>query len=573
MRALPVLALLLSACPKPAPEAEKAPAGPVTLHLAFVNDFHGGIYEQPAKDDKTKVMGGLPWLVGAVDALRAEHPDLVLIDGGDMFQGSWPINQSHGKGSASAFDLMGLDVAAVGNHEFDYGGGDSRRLHLEAAAADAKFEWVTANIEHAGAPWSPPGIVPTVMLERNGVKIGVIGLTTQDTPSTTTKANVADLTFLDPVATVAKHAAVLRSAGAKVIVVAGHLTGSCKERPPAWATPPAPCLPDGEIGRLLTELPKGTIDVIAAGHAHTLMAHRWDDTFVFEDRAEGTMIGRLDLVVGPDGIDRDASVVHPPWPLVHGKADPGCESGEYDMTPQDVGGRTVTPSAPALELVRALEAEAGSLCQEVGCATAPMARSREGESGVGDVVADAMLAAFPDADLAVQNSGGLRADLPGGKLRRQDLQAVMPFQNRLFEVEITGAKLLEMFRVGSSGSHGVLQVAGASYRFDPTKTGGTDLDGDGVVKDWETDKLCWAKVGGKPVDPAKTYRLVTTDFLLGGGDDFGTAYAGVKTVSEGDLLRDVLFAQVGARKECLPALPDAAAPRIERGPCASTSRP
>ncbi len=573
MRLLPLALLLLTACPKPAPEAEKPAAEPVTLHLAFVNDFHGGIYEQPAKGVEGKVQGGLPWLVGAVDALRTEHPDLVLLDGGDMFQGSWPINQSHGMGSASAFGLMKLDAAAVGNHEFDYGGGASRRQYLEEAAAKATFEWVTANIQHAGATWSPPGIVPAVMLERNGVKIGVIGLTTQDTPSTTTKANVADLVFVDPVATVARLAPELRAQGARVIVVAGHLTGSCAEKPPAWATPPAPCLPDGEIGRLLTELPKGTIDVIAAGHAHTLMAHRWDDTFVFEDRAEGAMIGRLDLVVGPAGVDRDASVVHPPWSLVHGKADPGCEGGEYDLAPQDVGGRTVTPSTPALELVRALEAEAGSLCQEVGCATAPMARSREGESGVGDVVADAMLAAFPDADLAVQNSGGLRADLPGGKLRRQDLQAVMPFQNRLFEVEITGSKLLEMFRIGSSGSHGVLQVAGASYRFDPTKTGGTDLDGDGQTADWETDKLCWVKIGGKAVDPAKTYRLVTTDFLLGGGDDFGTAYTGVKTVSEGDLLRDVLFAQVGGRKECLPALPDAKSPRVERGPCPSTSLP
>jgi 2',3'-cyclic-nucleotide 2'-phosphodiesterase (5'-nucleotidase family) len=227
----------------------------------------------------------------------------------------------------------------------------------------------------------------------------------------------------------------------------------------------------------------------------------------------------------------------------------------------------LAPSQGALALVRGLEATAGSLCEEIGCADAPLGRTREAESGAGDLVADLMRAAFPAADLAVQNSGGIRSDLPGGKLRREHVQAMMPFQNRTLLVEIDGAHLLTMFRVASSGAHGVAQVSGARYRFDPARTGGSDLDGDGTIDTWETDRLCWAEVGGVRVDPARTYKIVTTDFLLGGGDHYGAAMTGAKVVGEGALLRDVLITGIDAATGCVPALPDRTAPRIEIGPC------
>jgi 5'-nucleotidase len=564
MRAHWLLVFCLAACAKPGPSA---PSGPVKLAFAFMNDFHGGLYEHPVKDDPALAIGGLPWLVGAISALRADDPDLVVLDGGDLFEGSWPVNQSNGMGSVQAYNLMKVDAAAVGNHEFDYGGGADHRSWLDAAAGAARFRWLSANIHQGDRVWAPQGIAPTAMIERKGIRIGIIGLTTTATPTTTTPANVADLTFSDPVDTVRALAPLLRNQGARIIAVVGHLSGSCAERAPSWNAAPAPCLPDGEIGRLLTELPRGTIDILAAGHAHTMLAERWDDTFVFEDRAEGTFIGRLDLVVGPGGIDRDASVVHPPWPMTHAPVDPRCEPGDYDLTARDLGGRTVTPSADALALVQSLESSAGSLCQEVGCSTAALGRSREAESGTGDLVADAMLAAFPDADVAVQNSGGLRADLPAGKLRRQDLQAVMPFPNKVLEIELSGARLAEAFRIGASGAHGILQPAGARFRYDPSRTGGSDLDGDGQVADWETDKLCWAEVGGARIDPKKTYKVVTTDFILGGGDNLGPPFAGAKVIAEGKLLREVLFEQVAAHTGCIPVLPDPAAPRVERGPC------
>ena len=190
------------------------------------------------------------------------------------------------------------------------------------------------------------------------------------------------------------------------------------------------------------------------------------------------------------------------------------------------------------------------------------------ESAVGNVVADAMLVAM-DADIALTNSGGLRADLPAGTLRREHVQAVMPFDNRLQVLELTGAQLREMFRIGASGAHGILQLAGGTYHFDPAREDGVDHDGDGTIAAWERDRLCTATVAGIPLDPSGRYRVVTTDFLVGGGDHFGPVFEGVEVAEQGALLRDAISDHIGGMESCLgeAALPDDASPRIRVGPC------
>lgn len=240
------------------------------------------------------------------------------------------------------------------------------------------------------------------------------------------------------------------------------------------------------------------------------------------------------------------------------------------MAPLDVGGRTITPSAEAVQLIDELEARTGTLCEPVGCAAAAASRDRNMESPVGDLVADALLAAFPEADLAVQNSGGLRADMPAGKLRLEHLHAVMPFENRTVLVEMSGEQVLRMLRIGSSGGHGVLQIAGASYAFDPALTSGTDLDADGAVADWERERLCSASDDGAPIDPKRVYKVATTDFLHSGGDHLGSAFAGTRVLAEGPLLRDALVTHVrGYGEACVPAgaPPARSGARIVVGAC------
>jgi 5'-nucleotidase len=544
---------LLVACHKPPPPPP--PREPVVLHLVATNDFHGGLYEAQVKGTADGVaLGGLPWLVSAVGALRAEDPDLVVLDGGDEFQGSWPVNASRGLGSVRALDLVGVDVGAVGNHEFDYGptadaSGHPLRGAFERAAADADW-FVAANVRQAdGSRWAPPGVKPWRLLERKGVRIGVVGLSTTETPTTTRAEHVADLTFVDPVEAVRELLPELEASDLDVTVLVGHLTGSCK--PGAYLKNDDPCTPDGEIGRLLTELPAGTFDAMILGHAHTVLHHRVGDTFLLENRSQGHLLGRLDLVVGPDGVDVEQSVVHEPWALTHPPTDPGCSGTPFPTAPLDVGGRTMVPDPAALALVAELEQASGSLCEEIACSAKVLERKAAPESELGDWMADALRATFPTADLAVQNAGGIRADLPAGKLRREHLQRVMPFDNRSLLLELDGAHVRELFRIGTSGQHGVLQLSGGTLAVDPAREVSADRNGDGKVEEWEEDHLCAVTVGGAPLDDAKTYRVAVSDFLFGGGDHLGPAFAGAKVVDSGELLRDVFYAAAAKHEGCL----------------------
>lgn len=576
MRAVfaPLVLLALTSCSKPTP-VTPAPSEPVRISVVAMNDFHGALHSQTPRGQEDQRMGGLPWLVGALDALRAEDPELVLLDGGDVFQGDWEVNATEGRGAVEAFNLLGLDAAAVGNHDFDYGplehgDADDLRGALIAGAAASEFEWLTANVYNEdGSRFAPPNIAPWTVVERKGKRIGVIGLSTITTPQTTLLRNVADLTFADPVESIQNVLPEVRAQDVDAMILIAHLTGSCE--PAGYFDLGEPCTPDGEIGRLLTELPRGTFDVMILGHAHTLLAHRVDDTFLLEQRAKGHALGRVDLVFTDDGLDLDASKLYEPLPLVHPPADPGCEEGEYDMTPVQMGDLLVTPNAEAVALVDRLEEEAGSMCEELGCSDLHLGRSRSAESAAGDFMADAMFGVFPEADFAIQNSGGVRADLPPGTIRRSSLQAMMPFDNRVFLVEMSGEKVRELFRLGSSGAHGILQVSGATYHFDPNATGGSDLDGDGATADWETDRLCNVQIGGADLDPSATYKVITTDFLFDGGDHLGHAFDGATKLEEGPLLREVLYSYVSERDGvCLGAdgpIFDEANPRIEQGAC------
>src|SRR5262249_27477604 len=163
-------------------------------------------------------------------------------------------------------------------------------------------------------------------------------------------------------------------------------------------------------GRLLTELPAGTFDVMVLGHAHTVLHNRVGDTFLMEDRSSGHLLGRLDLVVGPDGVDADASTIYEPCALSHAPVDPGCEDKPYPTDPLPLGGKTVSPSTDAIAVVDRLEAEAGSLCDEIACNARALYRDRGKETEIGNFMADALLDASPQAQLAIQNSGGIRAD-------------------------------------------------------------------------------------------------------------------------------------------------------------------
>lgn len=518
--------------PPPAPEPEVR-----TLTVLAMNDWHAAFGE---RETAGGAAGGLPWLSAAVQARRAVHPELLLFDAGDGFQGDPAANATLGGATVDAFALLGVDAAAVGNHEFDHGPcqpgvcSDPHPLRgaLRAAVARAPYAYLSANVTTAGgAPWSPPGVASSTMFTRSDVRVGVLGLTTADTPTTTKGAHVADLRFTDVVAAAERAAADLRADGAEVVVALAHVSGDCRDR-----APDAPCTPDGELGRLLTELPHGTLDLIVAGHAHHAMQGRVGGTVFVETGAHGAALGEVTLAVSAAGPPTVEVRPAPLWELAHAPADPWCQPEvAYPTSARPVGGVPLAPDPDAIALGDHLGVWRGEGCHAVGCLDAPAARRSPGaaDSPLGALVADALLDALPSAQVALQNAGGLRAELAAGPVVRRDVDGVMPFRDRSQLVELRGADLWRALEIGASGAHGLLLPAGLTYTVSAGPGRPRDLDGDGRAALWERARLCAVEVGGVPLDPSATYRVVVSDFLLGGGDHQALGLARGVPVAEG----------------------------------------
>ena len=545
---------------------------PKTLTIAALNDFHGALYEFKTKNPN-EVAGGLPWVSGLLQEWRATSTPLFVLDGGDLFQGSWPVNASKGAAAIEAFNLLGVDASAVGNHEFDYGGdptGHPLRQALLAGGAKAEWHWLSANIVDTAdhQPWTPPGFSATAILDKGGVRIGVIGLSTTDTPETTLKKNVADLLFTDVVPTVAKEAATLRTQNVDLIAVVGHLSGAC----PKGTNPLELCAPSGEVGRLLTELPKGTIDILVTGHSHKQMAFKHDETIVLQSGSKGQWVGRVDLAVENKEIRWDMTKIWSPVPVIHPPSEPDCAGGVFNPAPHLVGQWTVTPDPEAVALIQRWEKKTGNLCTAAGCTSAPLFRNRNGGSHLGSIVADAMHRAFPSADLALTNAGGLRANLPEGPLTMGHIQAVMPFDNRIVLVSIQGNKLQQLLEIGTSGAHGPLQLSGGTLVVTPNEGISRDLDQNGVSESWERNRLCSAHIGGQDIVPSKQYTIATTDFLLGGGDHLELAFDESTLLETGPLLRDYLVQWFSNQTPCVSP-PKDGLKRLQEHDCTPAERP
>jgi 5'-nucleotidase len=483
--------------------------------ILATNDFHGAFHEE--RLDAETAVGGAVALAATIGRVRkAVGPEnMLLLDGGDLFQGTALVNATEGLASVELFGRLGYDAVAVGNHEFDYRGPpNDLRAPLKAAAAAAKFPFLTGNTFLAGSDqrFAAPGIQATTMLVRGGIKIGIMGLTTTTTATSTHPKNVVGLTFA-PVHVVAEElSAELRAAGAEVVIAVAHVTGSC-ESPRTRGVPDAPSctLKPSEL-KQLTALPPGTLDVIVAGHQNQWIHQAYGSTFVMEQLHSGRAVGRLDLVVGPDGVRVDRSTIHAPIEVKHSPREPTCG----DPTP-------ISDYGPLDEWLAGREAGLSlERCDRIGCLRRAADRSRETQSAAGTLVATALLDAW-DADVALQNAGGLRIDLAEGPVYAPDLFRFLPFENTVVRMEMSGARLRNILRLGTSGEGEPIQVAGISYGWDSERKG---------------DRLCWVRVGDEPLYVQRRYRVLMNDYMAAGGLDI----PGIADFprEEGPRLRDVV---------------------------------
>ncbi|HEX7422206.1 MAG TPA: 5'-nucleotidase C-terminal domain-containing protein [Thermoanaerobaculia bacterium] len=523
MKRFLALVLIFSAC-------ATAPVVHPPVHVVIVGttDVHGWFNGHTTKDMS---YGGVALFASYVSALRAENENRVLlVDSGDLFQGTFESNFFEGEPVIRAYNAMGYSAAAIGNHEFDYGpagpysvvrtSGEDPLGALKRNASIATFPFLSANITEKATGKTPSWARPYAIVDVAGARIGIIGLTTPDTPNVTVASNVASLDFGDPVAATIKAAADLRAQNVDAVVVIAHMGGRCTDTKDIHDI--ASCDPHEEAMQLLQKLAAGTIDAYFAGHTHQEMRQIVNGTPALQASAYSVEFSTLDLWIDRDHHRVDASRTNMrPLTAICGRVYSGterCDSRDAPkgatLVPRTFLGRTIEPDAKIAAVIAPfLERVAAKRNESVGVRTsASFGRSNNGESQIGDLLADTFRRTM-NTDIAFVNSGGIRAGLRAGDLVYGDVYEVSPFENFPAVITLTGAQITDLLRMTTVGDRGIMQVSGLRYTFDAAK------DADKAPVD--RNRLVSVTLeDGSPLDPAKLYRVAVPDFLATGGDGF-----------------------------------------------------
>ena len=497
-------------------------AQPVHVVVVGTTDVHGWF---AGHRDAHPPYGGLPLFASYVEALRAANPGrVVLVDSGDVFQGTLESNYFEGKPLVDAYNALGYSAVAIGNHEFDYGPagreksvprdpGDDPLGALKERVAQAKFPFLSANITEKATGKTPAWLKRSAIADVGGVKVGIIGLTTPETPVTTMPVNVASLSFNDPVKAAVEEAANLRAHGADAVIVIAHMGGRCRDMNDIHDV--TSCEPNHEAMKFLAAIPKGTIDAYFAGHTHSQMRQVIDGVPALQALNYSREFATLDLWIDP-AQHHVTKMEMRPLTMICAKVfeksetcDPKFVPAGTPLVPRTFEGKTIAADAKVAALLKPYEEQvAAKRLEPLGVrTTAEFTHAYAAESTLGNLLADLMREAT-GADVAFMNAGGIRAALPKGELKYGDVFEVSPFDNFPATVTLTGAQLVEMIRIGVAGGRGTLQPSGVRYTFDAAKTG--------------RDRFASATLAnGAPIDPAKLYKVVVPDFLVSGGEGLG----------------------------------------------------
>ena len=540
------------------PAAPKTPLLPLTpITIIATNDLHGRV-------ERTAALAA--HLAPLRAQRRAEGGGVILVDAGDMFQGTIESNLAEGRVVVDAYNALGYDAVAIGNHEFDFGpvgdlvtpktAADDPQGALKARAAEARFPFLAANIIDgaSGLPVAWQNVMASTQKSVAGVVVGIVGVTTVDTPRTTIAANFKGLTVSALDEAVVREAKKLRSNGARIVIVAAHAGGRCADCEDA--TRIESCDGGAEIMKLARALPPGLVDVIVAGHTHQTMAHQVNGIVILESWADGRGFGRVDLGVekGDNGEAGRVVVerIHPPRRLCGGPenddvAIEGCQPDGADGQRVVVDQALLRQLSPGLAAAKQLRARALGVVLR-----GDIKRGYDRESPLGNLFADLMRTARADADITLMNGGGIRRDLRAGPLTYGDVFEMMPFDNRFAKAVMTAAEVRAVLEknLSSDRKGGILSISGASATI--TCTAGRAavqiFDKNGVVGD---DRML---------------TVVTTDFVALGGD-LGVDEARI-VVDEGDPVREHLVRAFEKMKgqtlaADAPQLDAASAPRLK----------
>ena len=476
-----VLAMMFSLCITAGAEepAEDLSGSIIILHT---NDVHGAI------DGYAKAA-----------ALKKTYEDMgayvLLMDAGDFIQGDPTVSTSEGATAVELMNLAGYDVAAPGNHEFDYG-----YANLKALVSEADFPIVAANVLYGGKAAFNDNVTFTAP---DGTKIGVFGL---DTPETATKAHPAKIkgvTFLaddELFACAQEQVNELEAEGCDIIVCLGHLG-----------------IDDESTGNRSMDLLEEVdgIDLFIDGHSHSDLddiAGAVGESCMVNDTiltSTGTKFENIGLMVISDGVMEATAIP------------------TADITVKPDG--TVADRAAAIQ--KAVDDEYGAVFAKTEVElNGVKAEVRTGETNLGNLITDALVWGAAEAgtkvDAAVTNGGGIRASISKGNITKKDINTVLPFGNTLSIVKVTGAELLEALEASTyctpEAIGGFPHVSGIVFTVDTGKVydQGEQYPGSTYYGPKSIQRVSIQSVGGKAFDPNATYTIATNDFMAAGGDTY-----------------------------------------------------
>lgn len=466
-----------------------------TLYILHINDWHSRIesnnkYESTCsaeEETKGECIGGAARLVTAIaqERKKLDGQNVLLLNGGDNFQGSLFYTTYKGKAEAEFLNQMKFDAMTVGNHEFD-DGEDALAPFLDVI----QFPVLSANVKASAAAKVGDRIKPSVVLEVGGQKIGIVGAVTTDTPEIASPG--PNITIEDDVRTITAEVEKLKAEGVNKIIALTHV-GYPRDK------------------EAIARIPG--VDVVVGGHTHSLLSNT-------DPKAEGPYPTMID---NPDGYKVPVTQA----------ASYSKYLGEFKVVFDDDGvvkeaagdpiylDKSIEPDAQVLARIKELGAPIEELkAQKVGETTEAVDGSRENcrarECAMGNLVSDAVLERVKGqgVGIVITNGGGLRASIGQGQVTMGDVLTVLPFQNTVATFQLSGKDLKEALENGVSqleeGAGRFAQVAGLKYAFDKSAPPQSRVKSVEVMENG----------GWVPLDPDKDYLVAANNYTRQGGDGY-----------------------------------------------------
>ena len=452
-----------------------------TITIYHTNDVHGHILP-------SKGVGGSAILASF---LKMQKKPYLLLDSGDVFQGTPEGDLPNGEAVIKIMNELDYDAMTVGNHEFDKG-----QPQLKKLVEMANFSVLGANVIDKRTRTTVSWLDPYFIKEVSGLKIGILGLTTSAAPYITMPDVLKGLGFQKEIEAAKKFVPELRQK-VDIVIALTHI-GVAKNR-------------EFDDDVFLAENVEG-IDVIIGGHTHTFLEkpRKVKNTVIVQAGCNGKAVGELKLQI------RNNKIVGSSYELITLTKKKFGEDKELkriiDNFTKSITGR----------MALVIGSSAQSLTRSFSDKTA-----KNGELPLGNLVADVFREAAA-AEIAFHNIGGIRADLPKGNVTIRNIYEMSPFTNKIITMKLSGVQIKEILEKSVSGKFGKLQVSGLKFQFDINNKAG--------------EQVTEIKVNGKDIKPKKYYQVATNSFLAKGGDMFSTFRKGREIVNTGIIDRDAVVA-------------------------------